>query len=111
MTTKHGAYFARLTSDYGDVYEKTAFSLKVGGVSDVIEANGGYYVIVRLAPEEDWILRNFDDFASDVIAGILVGILAGVLGTLLARVLPSGFYGSPWPFGRRRKAGGKHCSA
>ena len=50
-------------------------------------------------------------FASDVLAGIAVGVLAGILGTLLAGRIPDQFYDSPRPFGKKRKAGGKHCSA
>ena len=50
-------------------------------------------------------------FASDVVAGVIVGIIGGVIGTLLSRKIPSAFYDSPWPFGKRKKAGGKHCSA
>ena len=50
-------------------------------------------------------------FASDVVAGVIVGIIGGVIGTLLSRKIPSAFYDSPWPFVKRKKAGGKHCSA
>ena len=50
-------------------------------------------------------------FASDVLAGIVVGVLGGILGTLLAGRIPDQFYDSPRPFGKNRKAGGKHCSA
>ena len=50
-------------------------------------------------------------FASDVLAGVAVGVLAGILGTLLAGRIPDQFYDSPRPFGKKRKAGGKHCSA
>lgn len=50
-------------------------------------------------------------FASDVLAGIAVGVLGGILGTLLAGLIPDQFYDSPRPFGKKRKAGGKHCSA
>ena len=50
-------------------------------------------------------------FASDVLAGIVVGVLGGILGTLLAGLIPDQFYDSPRPFGKKRKAGGKHCSA
>ena len=50
-------------------------------------------------------------FASDVLAGVAVGVLAGILGTLLAGLIPDQFYDSPRPFGKKRKAGGKHCSA
>ena len=50
-------------------------------------------------------------FASDVLAGVAVGVLGGILGTLLAGRIPDQFYDSPRPFGKKRKAGGKHCSA
>ena len=50
-------------------------------------------------------------FASDVLAGVAVGVLGGILGTLLAGLIPDLFYDSPRPFGKKRKAGGKHCSA
>lgn len=50
-------------------------------------------------------------FASDVLAGVAVGVLGGILGTLLAGLIPDQFYDSPRPFGKKRKAGGKHCSA
>ena len=50
-------------------------------------------------------------FASDVLAGVAVGVLGGILGTLLAGLIPDLFYDSPRPFGKKRNAGGKHCSA
>ena len=50
-------------------------------------------------------------FASDVLAGIAVGVLGGILGTLLAGRIPDQFYDSSRPLGKKRKAGGKHCSA
>ena len=50
-------------------------------------------------------------FASDVLAGVAVGVLGVILGTLLAGLIPDQFYDSPRPFGKKRKAGGKHCSA
>ncbi len=49
-------------------------------------------------------------FASDVLAGILVGVIAGILGTLVSSVIPAGYYNSSFPF-KKKKAGGKHCSA
>ncbi len=64
VTTSHGAYFSRYTSDYGDAYEKAAFELSVGQVSEVIEGEDGYFVILRLAPEKDYVLRNFEELAS-----------------------------------------------
>ena len=49
-------------------------------------------------------------FASDVVAGIVVGILAGILGVWIAGLIPDGFYDSDWPFQKKKRAGGKHCS-
>jgi len=67
LTTTHGAYFSRYTSGYGDAYEEAAAALSVGGVSDVVEGEDGYYVILRMAPEKDYVTRNFDALASDYI--------------------------------------------
>lgn len=71
ITTTHGAYFAAGTSDYGDAYEKEAFALKPGEVSEVVRSISpefeGYFVIVRLPVEDDWIKANFEEMAPDVI--------------------------------------------
>lgn len=67
MTTTHGAYYARSTSDYGTSYENAAFALKVGEVSGVVEALSGYYVILRLPVEDSYLKENFEDFKSDIL--------------------------------------------
>ena len=67
VTTSHGAYFSRYTSNYGDAYEKAAAALSVGEVSGVVEGTDGYYVILRLPLEEDYVMRNFETIASDYI--------------------------------------------
>ena len=66
MTTTHGKYFARYTSDYGDEYELAAFELGEGQLSEIVEAPDGYYIILRLEVEEDYLKRNYDDFKDDI---------------------------------------------
>ena len=67
MTTTHAYYFARGNSGCGESYEDTAFALKVGEISDVIESDTGYYVIMRLPKEEDYMKECFDDFKTQII--------------------------------------------
>ncbi|MCQ2426973.1 MAG: hypothetical protein MJ137_01040 [Clostridia bacterium] len=67
LTTTHGVYFARYTSDYGNAYEKTAFMLDVGGISDIVAGSEGYYVIMRLPLEPQWLTYNFEEFSEDII--------------------------------------------
>lgn len=66
MTTTHGKYFARYTSDYGDEYELAAFELDEDELSGVIESSDGYYIILRLPVEDDYLTANFDDFKDDI---------------------------------------------
>ena len=66
MTTTHGKYFARYTSDYGDEYELAAFELGEGQLSEIVEAPDGYYIILRLEVEEDYLKKNYDDFKDDI---------------------------------------------
>ncbi len=66
MTTLHGKYFARYTSDYGDEYELAAFDLREGQLSEVVDAYNGFYVIIRLELEEDYLEENFDTFKDDI---------------------------------------------
>ena len=66
MTTIHGKYFARYTSDYGDEYELAAFDLRENKLSDIVEAPDGYYIIIRLPVEEDYLQENFEDFKDDI---------------------------------------------
>lgn len=66
MTTRHGKYFARYTSDYGNEYELAAFELGVGSLSEVIKTPEGYYIIMRLELEEDYLKQNYEDFRADI---------------------------------------------
>ena len=67
MTTIHGKYFARYTSDYGDEYETAAFALRENELSGIVEAPDGYYIIIRLPVEEDYLTLNFEDFKDDIL--------------------------------------------
>lgn len=76
MTTTHGKYFARYTSDYGEEYELAAFDLNKNELSDVVCTDDGYYIILRLELEEDYIKQNYDDFKDDVLGSEFNKILA-----------------------------------
>lgn len=66
LTTIHGKYFARYTSDYGDEYELAAFDLGENKLSGIVEAPDGYYIIIRLPVEEDYLKLNYEDFKDDI---------------------------------------------
>ena len=76
MTTTHGKYFARYTSDYGNEYELAAFDLGINQLSKVIETSEGYYIILRLEPEADYIKANYDDFKDDILGSEFNKIIA-----------------------------------
>ncbi len=76
MTTIHGKYFARYTSDYGEEYELAAFDLRMGKLSDVVETPDGFYIIIRLEPEEDYMNENFASFKDDIMGSEFNKLLA-----------------------------------
>ena len=67
MTTTHGKYFARYSSDLPEEYELAAFELDEGEVSKVVTTDSGYYVILRLEVEEAYLTAKFDDFKDDIL--------------------------------------------
>lgn len=67
MTTTHGKYFARYSSDLPEEYELAAFELDEGEVSKVVTSDSGYYVILRLEVEEAYLTAKFDDFKDDIL--------------------------------------------
>ena len=67
MTTTHGKYFARYSSDLPEEYELAAFELDKGEVSEVVTTDKGYYIILRLELEEEYLTAKFDDFKDDIL--------------------------------------------
>ena len=51
-----GYYFTRGEMD--EVYEEAAFSLEIGDISDPVVCSGGNFVLMRLTPEEEYIIKN-----------------------------------------------------
>ncbi len=58
MTTTDGYYFMR--GEYEKAYEDAAFALLENEYSRVVESEDGFYIILRLPKEEDYIEMNFD---------------------------------------------------
>lgn len=61
LTTTDGYYFTH--GEMVSVYEDAAFGLDIGGVSDVIETSGGFYVLQRLELEPQYVLTHLSDLA------------------------------------------------
>ncbi len=58
MTTTDGYYFMR--GEYEKAYEDAAFALDENEYSEVVESEDGFYIILRLPKEGDYIEKNFD---------------------------------------------------
>ena len=43
------------------MYEQAAFSLKIGGISDVIETADGFYVLVRQPLDQNYLVKNVQE--------------------------------------------------
>jgi hypothetical protein len=56
--TGNGYYFTRGEMD--EVYENAAFGLAIGEVSEAVVCGGGNFVMMRLAPEEEYIRNNVE---------------------------------------------------
>ena len=54
--TKDGYYFMK--GEMPEAYESAAFSLSIGGVSDVVETESGYFLIRREEKETEYVLMN-----------------------------------------------------
>ena len=63
MSTENGYYFTR--GQYSETYENASFALGIGNVSDVIETFSGFYVIVRLPLDTQYIMANLHSGLKD----------------------------------------------
>ncbi len=54
--TSDGYYFTRGEMD--EIYEKAAFALEMGDVSEPVVCSGGNFIMMRLPPEEEYIAKN-----------------------------------------------------
>ena len=50
-----------MKTEYDEAYEKAAFALDVGEVSDVIETEDGFYIIERQPLSESYIVGNLTE--------------------------------------------------
>jgi hypothetical protein len=64
-----GYYFTHGEMD--DNYEAAAFDLEVGQVSDIVEADGGFYIIWRCEKDENYMLSNLEAFADQIIYALV----------------------------------------
>ncbi len=46
------------------VFENAAFALENGEISDVVESENGFYIILRIKKDEEYIMKNFNDLKS-----------------------------------------------
>lgn len=56
LVSEDGYYFTHGEMD--EVYEDVVFGLEVGEVSEAFACNNGYFVVMRLQPESDYVLTN-----------------------------------------------------
>lgn len=69
ITDLDGIYFARGSMD--EEYEKAAFLLEAGEVSDVVETDGAFYVIQRLEIEDAYVEKNLYDLREKYIGSVI----------------------------------------
>ena len=84
-----GYYFARGSMD--EKYEKAAFELEVGGVSEIIESvaqsNSGeyvdcYYIIQRMPLDDEYVDKHLVDFSDGIAASMIAERLETLKSTL-----------------------------
>ena len=55
---RNGYYFSY--GEYAEEYEEQAFSIEIGEISDIVTAPEGFYIIQRLAFDEEYVKLNLD---------------------------------------------------
>ena len=87
-TTGNGFYFTH--GQMGEIYESASFALKEYGVSDVVETEDGYYVIMRLPVDEDQVTAN----RTTLLANYKYGVLKSYLDEMRAELsfVPNEYY-------------------
>ncbi len=61
--TGNGFYFTY--GEYDEIYEKAAFALEVGEVSEPVVCSGGNFILMCLEREEDYITQNVSDLLNN----------------------------------------------
>ncbi len=64
-----GYYFTY--SEMDEAYEKAAFALEVGEVSDIVETEDGFFIIERYKKSSSYMLGNIDTFAQQIIYALV----------------------------------------
>lgn len=67
-------YFMR--TEYEQAYEDAAFSLEIGGISEVVESEDGFYVIVRQPLSEAYVLSHVTELLQRYQYAQVEGLLA-----------------------------------
>lgn len=65
----NGYYFTK--GEMNEAYENAAFALEIGEVSEAFACSGGYFVVMRLAPEEEYVMLNFQTLLQNYQAAAL----------------------------------------
>ncbi len=68
-----GYYFTRM--EMIDVIEAAAFSMEDNTVSDVLESDDGFYLLLRLPKDAAYITENFEDLKSQYQSAVFYGMI------------------------------------